>query len=214
MTVALDILQNTSVSAQLAVALGLLVLTRLVWRVFFSPLRIFPGPLLAKLTDLWRATYVYRGRIDLKHLELHRQYGQVVRVGPNCLSIADPNLILKIYTTRNSWKKSNMYKPGDTLSDGHRIANAFNTQDDEWHKHQIAPIRRMWGMTKMLQYEPLFDETLMKLVDKFTAKYVDTLKVCHIDEWMGYCKALLCSVPFLSMHHHLTAGYSCMGRGR
>lgn len=105
MTVALDILHNTSVSAQVAVALGLLVLTGLVWHVLFSPLRIFPGPLLAKVTDLWRAAYVYRGRIDLKHLELHRQYGQVVRIGPSCLSVADPNLIRMIYTTRNPWKK-------------------------------------------------------------------------------------------------------------
>ena len=104
MMLALDIPRNMSVSAQVAFALGLLVLTRLVWR-FFSPLRIYPGPLLAKITDLWRAAYVYHGRIDLNHLELHRQYGQVVRVGPNCLSVADPNLIRVIYTTRKPWKK-------------------------------------------------------------------------------------------------------------
>ena len=106
-----------------------------------------------------------------------------------------------------------MYKPGDTLSDGHRIANVFNTQDEEWHNQNIAPIRSMWGMTKLLEYEPLFDETLMKLVDRFMSKYVDTGKVCHIDEWMGYCKASLRSL-LLSMHHRLTAGYSCMGHSR
>ena len=66
-----------------------------------------------------------------------------------------------------------MYKPGDTLSDGHRIANVFNTQDEEWHKQHIDPIRSMWGMTKFLEYESLFDEILMKLVDKFISKYVE-----------------------------------------
>lgn len=105
MTLALDVLQNTSVSAQVAIALGLLILTRLVWRVLFSPLRTYPGPLFSKVTNLWRAAYVYRGQIGSKHLELHRQYGQVVRVGPNCLSVADPNLIRVIYTTRKPWKK-------------------------------------------------------------------------------------------------------------
>lgn len=84
-----------------------------------------------------------------------------------------------------------MYKPGDTLSDGHRIANVFNTQNEEWHNQHIAPIRSMWGMTKLLEYEPLLDETLMKLMEKFTSNYVDTGKVCQIDEWMGYCKASL-----------------------
>jgi hypothetical protein len=102
-----------------------------------------------------------------------------------------------------------MYKPGDTLTDGHRIANVFNTQDEEWHTNQIAPIRSMWGMTKLLEYEPLFDETLMKLMDKFTSNYVDTGKVCQIDEWMGYCR--LFPFPSFANAPPLTVGYSCMG---
>lgn len=107
MTLVLDILQKTGVSALVAIALGLLVLTRFVWRAIFSPLRIYPGPVLSKITDLWRAAQVYRGGIGSKHLELHRQYGQVVRIGPNCLSVADPNLIRVIYSTRKPWKKVN-----------------------------------------------------------------------------------------------------------
>lgn len=90
---------------QVLVALGLLVATRLVWDIFLSPLRAIPGPILAKSTDFWRALHTYRGRVDLKHVELHRKYGTAVRVGPNCVSISDPNLIRTIYSTRNPWKK-------------------------------------------------------------------------------------------------------------
>jgi hypothetical protein len=36
---------------------------------------------------------------------LHRQYGSVVRIGPNALSISDPSMIRVIYSTRNPWKK-------------------------------------------------------------------------------------------------------------
>ena len=95
----------SSAWSQGLVTLGLLVLTKLVWDLFLSPLRSIPGPLLAKTTDIWRAIHTYRGRVDLKHVGLHRKYGTAVQVGPNCVSISDPNLIRTIYSTRNPWRK-------------------------------------------------------------------------------------------------------------
>jgi hypothetical protein len=80
-------------------------MTSLSWNLFFSRLRSFPGPALAKVTDFWRAFHTYRGRVDLKHVELHRKYGTAVQIGPNCVSISDPSLIRTIYSTRNPWKK-------------------------------------------------------------------------------------------------------------
>lgn len=94
-----------SLWAQALAALGLLVVAKLIWNVFFSRLRSIPGPALAKITDFWRASHAYGGRIDLKNVQLHRKYGTAVQVGPNCVSIADPSLIRTIYSTRNPWKK-------------------------------------------------------------------------------------------------------------
>lgn len=83
----------------------LAVLFKLSWDTFFSTLSTIPGPLVARSTDLWRAYHTYRGRVDATHVELHRKYGDAVRIGPNCVSISDPNLIRTIYSTRNPWKK-------------------------------------------------------------------------------------------------------------
>jgi hypothetical protein len=99
----------SSLWAQALATLGLLLLTKLVWDVFFSPLRAIPGPILAKITDAWRAIHTHRGRADLKHLELHRKYGTAVAIGPNCVSISDPSLIRTIYSTRNPWKKVTLW---------------------------------------------------------------------------------------------------------
>ncbi|KAJ6002801.1 hypothetical protein N7451_005348 [Penicillium sp. IBT 35674x] len=175
--------------AQGLIALGLLCLTKLIWDIFLSPLKAIPGPILAKSTDLWRAIHTYRGRVDLKHLELHRKYGTAVQIGPNCVSISDPNLIRTIYSTRNAWKKSDMYRPNDVLIEGHRLSNLFNSQDEEWHDQNIRPIRGLWSMTKVLDYEPLIDETLIKFVDKLALRFVDgenAGKVCPADEWIGF----------------------------
>jgi hypothetical protein len=101
----------SSLWTQTLATFGLLIATKLIWDVFFSRLRSIPGPTLAKVTDVWRAVHAYGGRIDLKHVQLHRKYGTAVQVGPNCVSISDPALIRIIYSTRNPWKKVRYIAP-------------------------------------------------------------------------------------------------------
>ncbi|KAJ5320398.1 hypothetical protein PENANT_c010G10164 [Penicillium antarcticum] len=184
-----ELVANPSLWAQGLAFLGLLFTTRLIWKIFFSRLRSFPGPALAKLTDFWRAFHTYRGRVDQKHVELHRKYGTAVQIGPNCVSISDPSLIRTIYSTRNPWKKSDMYRPNDVLLQGHRLSNLFNTQDEDWHNQNIRPIRSLWTMTKVLEYEPLIDETLDKFTGKLASRFVDgdsAGKTCPAAEWIGF----------------------------
>ncbi|KAL4962846.1 cytochrome P450 [Aspergillus stella-maris] len=170
---------------QIPAALGALFVTKLIWDAFLSSLRVFDGPLLAKFTNIWRAWRAFNGEIDRDYTKLHRQYGSVVRVGPNALSISDPSMIRVIYSTRNPWKKSESYRPNDVLLNGQRVSNLFNTQDEDWHNQNILPIRNLWRMTKVLEYEPLIDETLNKFVDKLSSKF-GAGEVCPADEWIGY----------------------------
>ena len=79
-------------------ALGVLYLTTvigatLVYRAFLNPLNRFPGPYGVRLAALAR-TYVNRdlkGHFNL--LRLHRQHGHFVRIGPNDLSVTDPDAV-------------------------------------------------------------------------------------------------------------------------
>ncbi|KAL5340520.1 cytochrome P450 [Aspergillus crustosus] len=174
-----------SLWVQIPAGFVVLLLTKLVWGAWLSPLRVFDGPLSAKFTNIWRALQVYDGYIDQKYLQLHRQYGSVVRIGPNALSISDPGLIRVIYSTRNPWKKSDAYRPNDVLLNGQRVSNLFNTQDEDWHNQNILPIRNLWRMTKVLEYEPLIDETLKNFVDKVGDRFSGG-KVCPAAEWIGY----------------------------
>lgn len=47
----------------------------------FHPLAKFPGPLLARITNLWLAYVVYTGKRHVKLAQLHNQYGVFVRTG-------------------------------------------------------------------------------------------------------------------------------------
>ncbi|KAF6829319.1 trichothecene c-15 hydroxylase [Colletotrichum musicola] len=59
-----------------------------VYNLFFHPLRRFPGPKLWAASPLPAARNVLRGTSHYKILELHKRYGDIVRVGPNELAFA------------------------------------------------------------------------------------------------------------------------------
>jgi len=76
----------------LSLCLYIIVLTLFydVWSYFRSPLKNIPGPFLAKLTNLWRLVLVSGRQSSLTLRELHNRHGSIVRIGPNVLSLADP----------------------------------------------------------------------------------------------------------------------------
>lgn len=59
-----------------------------------------PGPILAGCTNLWRAYQQYHGNLRQKLLELHSQYGPIVRYGVHNVSISDPEVINIVYGSR------------------------------------------------------------------------------------------------------------------
>ena len=65
-------------------------------------LRKVPGPVWAKCSNLWRFIDTWRGSHEVK---LHDKYGSAVRVGPNVVSIADPDAIDKIYGSKTDFSK-------------------------------------------------------------------------------------------------------------
>ena len=65
---------------------------------FCTPgLRDIPGPVVAKFSDLWRLIQTWRGHYERVVQDLHRRHGNIVRVGPNIVSLSDPNVIESIY---------------------------------------------------------------------------------------------------------------------
>lgn len=90
---------------QVIAIVAVLVVAKISWELFFSPLRAFSGPFPAKFTDAWRATLTAFGHVEKDQLSWHREYGSAVRIGPNCISISDPALIRTIYTTKDAWIK-------------------------------------------------------------------------------------------------------------
>jgi hypothetical protein len=96
----------------LAKAIGLgaiLLITRYVLAYLQSPLKTIPGPFLAKFSDIWRFLNHYGQTHIETQRRLHEQHGDIVRLGPNTVSVADASLIKTIYNTRGTYLKVSMY---------------------------------------------------------------------------------------------------------
>lgn len=70
-----------------------------------DPLRLVPGPLLARYTRLWYLYKIYQGDFEKTNIELHKRFGPVVRIAPNEYSINDVSAAKTIYGHGNAFIK-------------------------------------------------------------------------------------------------------------
>lgn len=89
--------------------LGGLYLSLVIYRIFFSPLKDFPGPFGAKISSLWLTSQLSKGDFHKKILALHREYGDFVRIGSSDLSIIHPKAVIAIYGPLSECTKSDFY---------------------------------------------------------------------------------------------------------
>ncbi|KAI0084580.1 cytochrome P450 [Irpex rosettiformis] len=78
-----------------------------VYNWYFHPLAKFPGPRWASFSPWWKINLeVLQGRNLTDELfRLHAMYGDVVRIGPNELHFAKPNVYHEIYNPHNRWSR-------------------------------------------------------------------------------------------------------------
>jgi hypothetical protein len=70
-----------------------------IYNVYFHPYAKYPGPFLAKFTDLYAGYHAWKGDIHLDMWRCHQVYGDKVRYAPNRLNI---NTVTGLKSTVNS----------------------------------------------------------------------------------------------------------------
>ncbi|KAJ4291290.1 hypothetical protein N0V88_006293 [Collariella sp. IMI 366227] len=104
-----------------AVLFTLYVAGHILYNLFLHPLRHYPGPLLMRATRWGFSLRHMSGTLPFDMLELHKQYGSVVRIAPNELAFSDPQAWKDIMGHRGSdgggeflkWDK--FYRPVDDM---------------------------------------------------------------------------------------------------
>ena len=197
-------------------SLIILLVSKCLWNYFRSPLKAFPGPFPTHFTNLWRLLDVYRGRCDITHINLHRKHGRAVRMGPDIVSLSDPNLIKTVFSTKKPWKKvetipkqalwqstgstnrslcqTNMVSVNDVMIDGQRVSNLFGTRDEEWHDAKLKPIKSLYSMTKVQDFEANVDLAINLFVEKLQDRFIKPGNSCDMADYLGFCTSWILSI--------------------
>jgi tryprostatin B 6-hydroxylase len=81
----------------------------LVYRLFFHPLSAVPGPILAKATKFWHSFKLSNLQNQEVLEALHKQYGDIVRVGPNEVVIFRADGVPAVHGPRSKCIKAPWY---------------------------------------------------------------------------------------------------------
>ena len=100
--------ETTRLASWLPAIIGasiLLLILRPIVAAFKPSLRGLPGPSLARFTPFYRAWKMSKGDAPIYYRSLHKQYGPIVRTGPNTVDISDPKALPIIYGISSKFLK-------------------------------------------------------------------------------------------------------------
>ncbi|WPH00939.1 Hypothetical protein R9X50_00377300 [Acrodontium crateriforme] len=164
-----------------------LVATCLIFvRWTYGHLHHIPGPLIAKFTDLWRLLVVRRRDSHDTYLRLHKRYGDLVRIGPNNVSICKPDLIPIIYGIGKGYLKSDFYAPWQNVVNGKRTPSLVFTTDEALHATMRRPVASAFALSTLVEFEPLIDSTTAVFLSRLDELYAGTSKSCNLGQWLQW----------------------------
>ncbi|KAF8755490.1 Cytochrome P450 monooxygenase [Rhizoctonia solani] len=124
--------------------------------------RRFPGPWSAVLSNSWKSSAVKTGKACNTMFEIHQKYGPFVRIGPNHISIADPDALEDIYKHGNGLLKSDyyaMFRLGTHES-------LFTSRDKAEHSTKRRRLAHIFSPQNILSYQPRVRNNIRHLVDQ------------------------------------------------
>ncbi|PYH40506.1 cytochrome P450 [Aspergillus saccharolyticus JOP 1030-1] len=138
-----------------------------VYRLFFHRLRRFPGPVALKLSKL-TAAYANVGKErDFERIwDLHKQYGDIVRTGPQELSVLSADAIEAIYGASSRCTRATWYDRLKASGDFSEDFATFHIRDPVAHgKRRKALWDKAFNIRALKSYQPVVVRTTERFLD-------------------------------------------------
>ncbi|KAI0808336.1 cytochrome P450 [Fomes fomentarius] len=156
----------------------------------FHPLAHYSGPISCKVSQWWMAYISLTGYEHLYITELHRKYGDVVRIGPNEISIRHPSAVAPVMALA----KGPQYH-GRMLSDGTHLP-LIGIQDVDDHLRRRRPWNRAFSASALKEYEETIAGRARMLVSALERKALASQEVV-LGKWFNYfAYDFMCDMAF------------------
>ncbi|KAJ8090639.1 hypothetical protein PM082_018196 [Marasmius tenuissimus] len=144
----------------------------------FHPLANVPGPALAKVSKFYGVYVWIKGQRHIHYKQLHEEYGPIVRIAPNEISVTDLDAMKAVLGPGGCIKGQSYSTRRDERTEGSLLALTGDARIKR---------RRVWarGMSTeaMREYEIAVKPLVTKLSERFSEQ---AYKVVDIGEWFNY----------------------------
>ncbi|KAI0196946.1 cytochrome P450 [Astrocystis sublimbata] len=183
MALPLTLTSGASILAWSAVAY---ILFTSIHRLYLSPLARIPGPRLAALTQWFECFYdvALPAQYVFKIKSLHAVYGPVVRIGPNDVSISDPDFVDQIYSPGPGRKRDKDYSKNKALGMDKSI---FAALPHDLHRHRREALNPFFSPRQIQRLEDELKNKSLQVKHLFSQAR-DSGEVLNLsDIYYGFC---------------------------
>lgn len=145
----------------------------------WHPIARYPGPILCKVSKLYWTAIARKGQQHRLLAKLHKQYGDIVRIGPNEVSIANASAIDPLMGAQGVPK-------GQSWSGRlprNALPNLVGIRDKKEHARRRKTWQRALNPTSIKYYEGFLSSRTQQMVDLLAQKVPGPI---NMSEWMGY----------------------------
>ncbi len=152
-------------AAYWTVLLPALFIGRLLYKRYASPLRRYPGPILASVSRLWKVLSTASTRTHWDHIALHQKYGPIVRIAPDEVSIASPEAARLVLSAGKHFYKTDFYGVFPPPEN----PDIFTEVREHVHAQKKKVANVPYSMAAMQQLSPFIDDTIELFMSKMAA---------------------------------------------
>ncbi|CAO0800979.1 unnamed protein product [Mucor circinelloides] len=165
-----------------AISVATYVVADKLYNAFFGPLSNIPGPFWSRFIEFPKFYYNRPSGTSYKAiLGFHDKYGDVIRLGPDMVAVADKDMIKQVLVT-DDFPKAAIYEVFQRKG-AHTL---FSTTDAVWHKKRRRVVSPAFSIKYLNSLEPFMTtvtESLIHKIDSEIAQDHDDLNYGTVDIW-------------------------------
>ncbi|KAB5575347.1 cytochrome P450 [Coniochaeta sp. 2T2.1] len=153
----------------------------IIYQRVFSPLSKVNGPFWASLSPTWKLLKMMKGDFHETIVDLHEEYGPIVRIAPNEVIISDKTAIREIYSTTQGrdFLKTDYYDAFKAFR-----PTIFGQRDPHLHAKRKRIVSHGYSMSALQAMETYVQSRLQIFLTKMrsfslTGETINLSKWCH-----------------------------------
>ncbi|KAI0110936.1 isotrichodermin C-15 hydroxylase [Nemania sp. FL0031] len=162
------------------------VLYRVVYNVFFHPLRSYPGPWIRAASRLPYTISIFRGDATHRVKALHDRYGQVVRVAPDSLSYTCSQAWSDVYALKQSNQAGNLPKDPKFYVRAPGSPDTISSASDADHRRLRRLQAHAFSEKAIMLQEQYLQDYTGKFVNRIRDEASQNNGVVDIVKWVNF----------------------------